>query len=80
MLLGEYEKVHFPIAPVKDPIEILKYILEQNNMTSLDLDKVLGKKGLGNKILTKKCDICKKNIKILSKRFCVAEELFWKCS
>lgn len=45
-----------------------------------DLDNLLGKKGLGDKILTKKCDLCKRNIKILAKRFCVAEELFWKCS
>ena len=45
-----------------------------------DLDKLFGEEGLADKILTKKCDLCKRNIKILAKRFCVAEELFWKCS
>ncbi|MBX3163354.1 MAG: helix-turn-helix domain-containing protein [Bacteroidetes bacterium] len=52
-LVEKYEKEHFPIAP-PDPIEAIKFRMEQLGYTQNDLAKVLGLKSRASEILNKK--------------------------
>ena len=53
LLIELYEKVHFQInAP--DPIEAIKYRMEQQNLKQKDLAKYLGGKDKVSKILNRK--------------------------
>lgn len=78
VIVQQYEDKHHNIQEEKDPIEILKYLLEQNNMNGSDLGKLLGQRQLGSKILNKKRELSKKHIAILSERFKVSADLFLK--
>lgn len=53
ILIEKYDEEHYPI-PDPDPIEAIKYMMEQNNMNQSDLAKILGNKGNVSKVLSKK--------------------------
>lgn len=53
MLIGQYENLHFQIN-VPDPIEAIKYRMEQQNLKQKDLAKYLGGKDKVSKILNRK--------------------------
>ncbi|MCF8297867.1 MAG: helix-turn-helix domain-containing protein [Saprospiraceae bacterium] len=53
LLIEQYEDEHYPI-PDPDPIEAIKYMMEQSNMKIKDLAEILGDKGNVSKILNKK--------------------------
>lgn len=53
LLIEKYEEEHFPI-PDPDPIEAVKYMMEQSNLKQADLAKILGNKGNVSKVLNKK--------------------------
>lgn len=52
-LIDAYEKEHFPIA-APDPIEAVKFRMEQLNMKQKDLAEVLGFKSRVSEILNRK--------------------------
>ncbi|HRE98796.1 MAG TPA: helix-turn-helix domain-containing protein, partial [Flavobacteriales bacterium] len=53
MLIERYEKEHFPIdAP--DPVEAIKFRMEQLGMKQKDLDKIIGGKNRVSEILNRK--------------------------
>lgn len=53
LLVEKYEEEHFPIdAP--DPVEAIKFRMEQMNLKPKDLEQILGNKSLVSKILNKK--------------------------
>lgn len=41
MVVEEYEDIHYPVPP-PDPLEAIKFRMEQMGMTEKDLDKLLG--------------------------------------
>jgi len=53
ILIDRYENEHFPID-LPDPIEAIKFRMEQMVYTQSDLAKVVGLKGRANEILSKK--------------------------
>lgn len=59
-----------------DPVEILRFLLEENGLTGSDLGNMLGNRALGSKILSKKRNLSKANIKRLAERFSVSPALF----
>jgi len=53
MLIEQYENEHFPID-LPDPIEAIKFRMEQLGYTQTDLAKVIGLKSRASEILSKK--------------------------
>jgi len=53
MLIDNYEKIHSPIE-LPDPIEAIKFRMEQLNYTNQDLAKIIGLKSRVSEILNKK--------------------------
>ena len=53
ILIDQYENEHFPID-LPDPIEAIKFRMEQLNYTQADLAKVVGLKSRASEILSKK--------------------------
>ncbi len=53
ILIDDYENKHFPID-LPDPIEAIKFRMEQLGYTQNDLSKILGQKSRASEILNKK--------------------------
>jgi HTH-type transcriptional regulator/antitoxin HigA len=53
ILIDQYEKDHFPID-LPDPIEAIKFRMEQMGYTQNDLAKIIGFKSRASEILSKK--------------------------
>jgi HTH-type transcriptional regulator/antitoxin HigA len=54
-LIEEYENDHF-IQPNSEPIEVLKFLMQENNLTQKDLN-ILGSQGVVSEILNGKRDL-----------------------
>lgn len=67
VLIEKYEEEHYPIeAP--DPIEAIKFRMEQMNMKKKDLAEVLGYKSRVSEILSRKRKLSLKMIRQLHKK------------
>ncbi len=75
-LVEAYEAQNEPIEHDNNPIDILKFLLESNNINGSDLGRLLGNRSLGSLLLTGRRDLSKKHIKILSSHFSVNPSLF----
>ncbi len=53
LLIEKYEEEHYPI-PASDPIEAIKFLMEQNNLTRKDLQPFIGSMGRVSEILNRK--------------------------
>jgi HTH-type transcriptional regulator/antitoxin HigA len=53
MLIEKYEDEHYPIGP-PDPIEAIKFRMEQMGYKQKDLEEIIGYKGRVSEILNKK--------------------------
>ncbi|MDR2233172.1 MAG: hypothetical protein LBE56_08625 [Tannerella sp.] len=53
ILIDQYEKEHFPIG-LPDPIEAIKFRMEQLNFTQKDLAMIIGEKSRTNEIMNRK--------------------------
>lgn len=53
ILIGEYENKHFPIG-LPDPVEAIKFRMEQLDYSQKDLANVTGSKSRANEILNRK--------------------------
>lgn len=66
LLIEDYEKKHFPIdAP--DPIEAIKYIMEEKGLTNKDIIPYFGSKSLVSQVLNRRRSLSLKMIKSLHK-------------
>jgi HTH-type transcriptional regulator / antitoxin HigA len=75
--MGEYERQKYPHLFEKvPPLEMLKFLMEQNDMSTSDLGSVVGSRGLASEILNGKRGMSKAVIAKLAKRFCVNASLF----
>ena len=61
------------------PLELLKYLMEENDMNTSDLGYVLGSRGLASEVLNGKRGLSKMLIAKLSQRFRVDPSLFLEC-
>ena len=53
VLIEDYEKRHFPIGP-PDPVEAIKFRMEQQGLSTTDLAKVLGGRNRASEVLSRK--------------------------
>jgi HTH-type transcriptional regulator/antitoxin HigA len=67
MLIENYELKVEPIFPDPDPIEVIKFKMEQNNMRSKDLAEIVGGKSKASEILNKKRKLTLKMIRQINK-------------
>jgi HTH-type transcriptional regulator/antitoxin HigA len=78
-LVWVYEQKHHSIqSPDLDGVDLLKYLLEQNDMSASDLGRLLGNRQLGAAILRRERQLSKAHLLKLCARFNVSAELFLK--
>lgn len=65
-LIEHYELKHFPMLP-PDPIEVIKFRMEQMNIKRKDLEKYIGTRARVSEVLNGKRSLSLQMIKTLSK-------------
>ncbi|PJZ79185.1 helix-turn-helix domain-containing protein [Leptospira meyeri] len=73
-LIEEYENDHF-MQPNAEPIDVLKYLMQENNLTQKDLS-ILGSQGVVSEILNGKRDLNVRQIKALAEMFKISPSVF----
>ena len=53
ILVDAYEKTHHPIGP-PDPVEAIKFRMEQMNLTRKDMERYIGSRGRVSEVLNRK--------------------------
>lgn len=74
LVIEKYEEEKFHI-PEPDPIEAIRFIMEQNGLSNKDLGKVLNSTSHTSEILNKKRKLNLKQIRILEKEFNIPAEI-----
>jgi HTH-type transcriptional regulator/antitoxin HigA len=67
MLIENYELESEPLFPNPDPIEVIKFKMEQKNMRNKDLAEIIGGKSKASEILNKKRRLTLKMIRQINK-------------
>jgi HTH-type transcriptional regulator/antitoxin HigA len=76
LLIDDWERNNLKSKDV-DPIELIKFLMENHNLERKDMMKILGiNKGTLSKILSYKKGLSKEIIRSLSEHFKVAQEAF----
>ncbi len=63
-LVDAYERDHYPIDP-PDPIDAIKFRMEQNNLSRKDLEPFIGSRGRVSEVLNRKRELSIKMIREL---------------
>ena len=66
LLVEKYEEEHFAI-PASDPVEAIKFLMEQNDLTRKDLEPYIGARGRVSEVLSKRRGLTLPMIKRLHK-------------
>ena len=74
MLIEKYENEHYPI-PLPDPIEAIKFRMEQMGYTQSDLAKVVGLKSRASEILNKKRKLTLEMIRKINEHLKISMEV-----
>lgn len=64
-LIEKYEQIHYPI-PEPDPIEAIKFMMEQNGLTDADLGVILNSRSRVTEIFKRKRALTIKQIRLLT--------------
>ena len=64
LLVEKYEEEHYPIPP-SDPVEAIKFLMEQKALTRKDLEPYLGNRARVSEVLNKKRNLTLPMIKKL---------------
>jgi len=75
-LIEAYEEVHYSISEAS-PVEILRALMDANDLRQKDLVPIFGTESIVSEILHKKRDLNKTHIEKLSKRFRVSPAVFF---
>jgi HTH-type transcriptional regulator/antitoxin HigA len=75
-LIEAYEEAHHPIQDAS-PLEVLRTLMEANDLRQKDLIPVFGTESIVSEVLHKKRELNKTHIEKLSKRFGVSPALFF---
>ncbi len=75
-LIEAYEEEHHSISDAT-PVEILRTLMDANDLRQKDLVPIFGTESIVSEILHKKRDLNKNHIEKLSKRFRVSPALFF---
>lgn len=76
ILVEAYESEHYEIETDGNPLETLKFLLEQNGLSGSDLGRILGQRQIGSKILRGERKLSKTHIKKIADYFSVDASLF----
>ena len=63
-LIEAYENQHYPIGPA-DPVEAIKFRMEQQGLTTRDLEKYIGSSGRVSEVLNRKRPLSLRMVKRL---------------
>ena len=78
VLFEAYEKENPPFEDKAiSGVEMLKFLMEQNDLNASDLGRLLGDRSLGGRVLKGERSLSKAHIRKLCERFKVGPELFW---
>jgi HTH-type transcriptional regulator/antitoxin HigA len=75
-LIEAYEEEHDSI-PDASPVEVLRALMDANNLRQKDLAPIFGSESIVSEVLHKKRDLSKTHIEKLSKRFSVSPAVFF---
>ena len=75
VLIETYEDEHYPM-PELSPIEVLKFLMEEQGLKQSDLLHIFGSSGITSEVVNGKRSISKEQAKKLAKFFKVSVELF----
>lgn len=75
-LIEAYEEEHDPV-PDASPIEVLRVLMEANDLRQKDLAPIFGSESIVSEVLHKKRALNKTHIEKLSKRFRVSPAVFF---
>ena len=75
-LIEQFEEQHYPIRTLANPLDRLRYLVEQTDMSASDLGRLLGNRALGSKLLTGEREMSKAHIRLLAEHFKVEPGLF----
>jgi HTH-type transcriptional regulator/antitoxin HigA len=76
LLIESYEEEHYPIRSAS-PVEVLKELMEANNLRQKDLAPMLGSESVVSEVLHGSRQLNRNHIEKLSKRFKVSPALFF---
>ena len=74
MLVENYETETEPVFPEPDPIEVIKYKMDQNNLKNKDLAEIIGGKSKVSEILSKKRRLTLSMIRRINKAYGISAE------
>jgi HTH-type transcriptional regulator/antitoxin HigA len=75
-LIEAYEEEHHPI-PDASPVEVLRALMEANDLRQKDLVPIFGSESIVSEVLHKKRGLNKTHIEKLSKRFHISPAVFF---
>ena len=75
-LIEDYEVKHQPISEAS-PLEVLRALMDANNLRQKDLVPIFGSESIVSEVLNGKREINKRHIEKLSKRFRVSPVVFF---
>ncbi|MDP5199269.1 type II toxin-antitoxin system HigA family antitoxin [Flavobacterium sp. DG2-3] len=76
-LIEKYEKIHYPI-PEPDPIEAIKFVMEQRGLTDADLGNLLNSRSRVSEIFKRKRALTIKQIRVLTKELQIPASILIK--
>ncbi len=77
LLVDAYDREHEDVAKEdRDPLPILKYLMQESGMTRADLGRLLGNRALASLILDGHRRLSKSHIRTLARHFRVSATLF----
>jgi HTH-type transcriptional regulator/antitoxin HigA len=76
ILVGQYEDENTPGLEPSKPIDVLKFLIEQQGLKQSDLRKEIGTQGVVSEILSGERKINARQAKALAKRFGVSPAVF----
>jgi HTH-type transcriptional regulator/antitoxin HigA len=76
LLVEAYEEEHYPIRSAS-PVEVLKELMDANNLRQKDLAPMLGSESVVSEVLSGKRELNKHHIEKLSRRFGVSPAVFF---
>ena len=74
-LIGEYEDEHLPPMGGASPKDVLQSLMDEHGLDQRDLPEVASQ-GVISELLSGKRDFTLRQIRQLSKRFCISSEVF----
>ena len=76
LLIEHYESEHYPV-PDADPVDVLRFLLEQNGLSQRDIAAELGSESTVSLVLSGKRRLNRDHIERLSRRFHVSPSVFF---